>query len=98
MDVEEISGRLEGLSMEELQVVRDHEELHEGRRTMPLRGRGVAASALLLALIHPSAWKGYSAKFARKFTKHHPFGGSDPPASRSMLHSLPVKGGPRARI
>src|SRR5215203_3505245 len=27
-------------------------------------GRGLAASALLLALIHPSAWKGNSPKFA----------------------------------
>ena len=34
MNVEEISGRLEGLSVEELQVVRDHEELHEGRKTL----------------------------------------------------------------
>jgi hypothetical protein len=34
MNVDEISGRLEGLSVEELQVVRDHEELHEGRKTL----------------------------------------------------------------
>jgi hypothetical protein len=34
MNVEEISGRLEGLSVEELQVVRDYEELHEGRKTL----------------------------------------------------------------
>jgi hypothetical protein len=34
MNAEEISGRLNGLSVEELQVVRDHEELHEGRKTL----------------------------------------------------------------
>ena len=34
MNVEEISGRLNDLSVEELQVVRDHEELHEGRKTL----------------------------------------------------------------
>jgi len=34
MNVEEISGRLEGLSVEELQGVRDYEELHEGRKTL----------------------------------------------------------------
>jgi hypothetical protein len=34
MNVEEISGRLEGLSVEELQVVRDYEELHEGRKML----------------------------------------------------------------
>ena len=34
MNVEEISGRLEGLSVEELQVVRDYEELHEKRQTL----------------------------------------------------------------
>ena len=34
MNVEEISGRLEGLTVEELQVVRDYEELHEGRKTL----------------------------------------------------------------
>ena len=34
MNVDEISGRLDGLSVEELQVVRDHEELHEGRKTL----------------------------------------------------------------
>jgi hypothetical protein len=34
MNVEEISGRLEGLSVEELQVVRDYEELLEGRKTL----------------------------------------------------------------
>src|SRR5215213_5341599 len=34
MNVEEISGRLEGLSVEELQVVRDYEELNEGRKTL----------------------------------------------------------------
>jgi hypothetical protein len=34
MNVEEISGRLGGLSVEELQVVRDYEELHEGRKTL----------------------------------------------------------------
>jgi hypothetical protein len=34
MNVDEISGRLEGLSVEELQVVRDYEELNEGRRTL----------------------------------------------------------------
>jgi len=34
MNVEEISGRLEGLSVEELQLVRDYEELHEGRKTL----------------------------------------------------------------
>jgi hypothetical protein len=34
MNVEEISPRLEGLSVEELQLVRDYEELHEGRTTL----------------------------------------------------------------
>jgi hypothetical protein len=34
MNVDEISRRLEGLSVEELQLVRDHEELHEGRKTL----------------------------------------------------------------
>src|SRR5215208_397363 len=34
MNVEEISGRLDGLSVVELQVVRDYEELHEGRKTL----------------------------------------------------------------
>ena len=34
MNVDEISGRLEGLSVEELQLVRDYEELHEGRTTL----------------------------------------------------------------
>jgi heme-degrading monooxygenase HmoA len=34
MNVEEISGRLKELSVEELQVVRDYEELHEGRKTL----------------------------------------------------------------
>jgi hypothetical protein len=34
MNAEEISGRLNGLSVEELQLVRDHEELHEGRKTL----------------------------------------------------------------
>ena len=34
MNAEEISGRLNGLSVEELQVVRDHEEIHEGRKTL----------------------------------------------------------------
>jgi hypothetical protein len=34
MNVDEISSRLNGLSVEELQVVRDYEELHEGRKTL----------------------------------------------------------------
>jgi hypothetical protein len=34
MNAEEISGRLDGLSVEELQLVRDHEELNEGRKTL----------------------------------------------------------------
>ena len=34
MNVEEISGRLDGLSVEELQVVRDYEELNEKRKTL----------------------------------------------------------------
>lgn len=34
MNVEEISGRLDGLSVEELQVVRDHEERGQGRKTL----------------------------------------------------------------
>jgi hypothetical protein len=34
MNVDEISARLDGLSVEELQVVRDYEELHEGRKTL----------------------------------------------------------------
>jgi hypothetical protein len=34
MNVGEISSRLEGLSVEELQLVRDYEELHEGRKTL----------------------------------------------------------------
>jgi len=34
MNAEEISSRLEGLSVEELQVVRDYEEIHEGRKTL----------------------------------------------------------------
>jgi hypothetical protein len=34
MNVDEISSRLEGLSVEELQLVRDYEELHEGRTTL----------------------------------------------------------------
>jgi hypothetical protein len=31
---DEISGRLDGLSVEELQLVRDYEELNEGRKTL----------------------------------------------------------------
>jgi hypothetical protein len=34
MNVDEISERLKGLSVEELQLVRDYEELHEGRKTL----------------------------------------------------------------
>jgi len=34
MNVDEISSRLDGLSAEELQVVRVYEELHEGRKTL----------------------------------------------------------------
>jgi hypothetical protein len=34
MNVDEVSGRLKDLSVEELQVVRDHEELHEKRQTL----------------------------------------------------------------
>ena len=34
MNVDEVSERLEGLSVEELQLVRDYEELHEGRKTL----------------------------------------------------------------
>ena len=34
MNVEEVSERLDGLSVEELQLVRDYEELHEGRKTL----------------------------------------------------------------
>ena len=34
MNVDEISERLEGLSVQELQLVRDYEELHEGRKTL----------------------------------------------------------------
>ena len=34
MNVEEISERLDDLSVEELQLVRDYEELHEGRKTL----------------------------------------------------------------
>jgi quinol monooxygenase YgiN len=34
MNVDEISGRLEELSVEELQQVRDYEELHEKRKTL----------------------------------------------------------------
>jgi hypothetical protein len=34
MNVEEISGRLKDLSVEELQVVGDYEELHEKRQTL----------------------------------------------------------------
>jgi hypothetical protein len=34
MNVDEISGRLDGLSVEELQLVRDYEELNEGRKTL----------------------------------------------------------------
>jgi hypothetical protein len=34
MNVDEISGRLKDLSVEELQVVRDYEELHEKRQTL----------------------------------------------------------------
>jgi hypothetical protein len=34
MNVDEILGRLDGLSVEELQVVRDHEERGEGRKTL----------------------------------------------------------------
>jgi hypothetical protein len=46
MNVEEISGRLEGLSVEELQLVRDYEELHEGRRTLLERmGRKIRATS-----------------------------------------------------
>ena len=33
-NVDEISSELEGLSVEELQLVRDYEELHEGRKTL----------------------------------------------------------------
>jgi hypothetical protein len=34
MNVEEVSERLDDLSVEELQLVRDYEELHEGRKTL----------------------------------------------------------------
>jgi hypothetical protein len=34
MNTDEISGRLKDLSVEELQLVRDYEELHEGRKTL----------------------------------------------------------------
>jgi len=34
MNVDEISGRLEELSVEELQQVRDYEGLHEKRKTL----------------------------------------------------------------
>jgi len=34
MNVDEISGRLDDLSVEELQLVRDYEELHEKRKTL----------------------------------------------------------------
>jgi len=34
MNVEEISGRLSDLSVEELQTVRDYEELNEKRQTL----------------------------------------------------------------
>jgi hypothetical protein len=34
MNVDEISKHLDDLSMEELQLVRDYEELHEGRKTL----------------------------------------------------------------
>ena len=34
MNVEEVSERLEGLSVEELQLVRDYEELHKKRETL----------------------------------------------------------------
>jgi uncharacterized protein (DUF1330 family) len=34
MNVDEISGRLSGLSVEEVQVVRDYEELHEKRQSL----------------------------------------------------------------
>ncbi len=34
MNVDEISERLEGLSVEELQLVRDYEELNKGRETL----------------------------------------------------------------
>jgi hypothetical protein len=34
MNVDEISGRLDGLSVEELQLVRDYEEMNEGRKTL----------------------------------------------------------------
>jgi hypothetical protein len=34
MNVDEISGRLEGLSVEELQLVRDYEERNKGRETL----------------------------------------------------------------
>ena len=34
MNVDEISGRLKDLSVEELQVVRDYEELNEKRQTL----------------------------------------------------------------
>ena len=37
MNVEEISERLKDLSVEELQMVRDYEELHEGRKTLLVR-------------------------------------------------------------
>ena len=38
------------------------------------QGRRVAASAPSLALIHPSAWKGNSAKFAKKVATTSLFG------------------------
>jgi hypothetical protein len=34
MNVEEISGRLDDLSLEELQLVRDYEELNKRRETL----------------------------------------------------------------
>jgi hypothetical protein len=34
MNVEEVSGRLDGLSVEELQLVRDYEELNKKRETL----------------------------------------------------------------
>ena len=34
MNVDEISGRLNGLSVEELQLVRDYEERNKGRESL----------------------------------------------------------------
>src|SRR5215203_6504140 len=61
-----------------------------GRLFSTKEGRGVAASALSLALIHRSAWKGNSAKFApRTCGWHHAPAGQASSKEDTFYEHLP---------